>query len=31
MAIALKFYGQYFYEVPCKIYANHQRLKYIFT
>ena len=31
VVFALKIWRYYLYEVPCKIYTNHQSLKYIFT
>jgi len=31
VVFALKIWRHYLYEVPCKIYTDHQSLKYIFT
>ena len=31
VVFALKILRHYLYEVPCKIYTDHQSLKYIFT
>ena len=31
MVFALRIWRHYLYEVPCKIYTDHQSLKYIFT
>jgi len=31
MVFALKIWRHYLYRIPCKIYTDHQSLKYIFT